>query len=572
MADRLEELESALRECTERLCRLEQRVGALEGPGTASAPVAPVALEPDVLPEIAVPAGAVALVGRTLLVLAGAYLARALTERGTVPPALGVALGLAYAAAWQVLAAREARAGRVASATFHAVASGLIAFPLIWETASRLGLLAPRTTCAALVAFFALGLGVAWRHRLPVAAAAVTGLALLTGLALFVSTRDVRPVFLTLLAVAAAIEWLAYRERWTALRWPAAAVVDLVGVMLVILSSRAEGWPEQYVPLPAPAAALALLALPLLYLASLAARTLLRSLPVTAFEATQGVFSVLLGFGGASSALATHAHPVVGLGALALALGALCYAAAFSFAERRAGQDRNFYFYSTAGALLTLGGVDVLLGPLRALALAGLGVAGALLGRRFGRMTLRTHGALYLVAAALEAGLVASGVRAFVGAAPVRLESIAWLVALMTAVGWAVVASDPAAPRTGLARLPQLLLAVLVAFALGAALRAAARALGLPFEDDAGATAVVCTAILAGLALGYALAARRLGWPELRWVAYAAVALGGLKLVAQDLPAGRPATLVPSLALYGAALLLAPRLLRVGEKRSDPSP
>jgi hypothetical protein len=49
------------------------------------------------------------------------------------------------------------------------------------------------------------------------------------------------------------------------------------------------------------------------------------------------------------------------------------------------------------------------------------------------------------------------------------------------------------------------------------------------------------------------------------------VAVGGLKLVAQDLPTGRPATLVPSLALYGAALLLAPRLLRASERRADPS-
>jgi hypothetical protein len=571
MADRVEELESALRECSERLCRLEQRVGALERPDAASMLDGTGALEPEDLPEIAVPAGAIALVGRTLLVLAGAYLARALTESGLVPPALGVALGLAYAGAWQILAAREARAGRVASATFHAVASGLIAFPLIWETAAHFGLLAPRTTCAALVAFFALGLGVAWRHRLPVAATAVTSLALLTGLALFVSTRDVRPVFLAVLAVAAAIEGLAYRERWTALRWPAAAVVDLVGVMLVILSSRAEGWPESYVPIPAPAAALALLALPLLYLASLAARTLLRSRPVTAFEATQGVLSVLLGFGGAASALATHGYPVVGLGALALTMGALCYAAAFSFAERRAGQDRNFYFYSTAGALLVLGGVNVLLGPLRVLALAGLGVAAALLGRRFGRMTLRTHGALYLAAAVAEAGLVAAGARALVRAATGPVEAIAWLVAVLAAVGWAVLASDPAAPRTGLARLPQLLLAVLVAFALATAVRAGLRGLGLPPENDAGAAAVVCTGILAGLALGYALAARRLGWPELSWVAYAAVALGGVKLVAQDLPAGRPATLVASLALYGAALLLAPRLLRVGERRADPS-
>jgi hypothetical protein len=44
------------------------------------------------------------------------------------------------------------------------------------------------------------------------------------------------------------------------------------------------------------------------------------------------------------------------------------------------------------------------------------------------------------------------------------------------------------------------------------------------------------------------------------------VTLGGLKLLLQDLREGRPATLVLSLALYGAVLLLAPRLLRPGER------
>jgi hypothetical protein len=148
---------------------------------------------------------------------------------------------------------------------------------------------------------------------------------------------------------------------------------------------------------------------------------------------------------------------------------------------------------------------------------------------------------------------------------------IAWLAAALAAGGWAVLASDPAAPRAGAARLPQLLLAVLAALALASAVRVGARGLGVRVENDAGAAAVLCTGILAALAIGYAYAARRLGWPELRWVAYAAVALGGAKLILQDLPLGRPATLVPSLALYGAALLLAPRLLRAGESRADPS-
>jgi hypothetical protein len=40
------------------------------------------------------------------------------------------------------------------------------------------------------------------------------------------------------------------------------------------------------------------------------------------------------------------------------------------------------------------------------------------------------------------------------------------------------------------------------------------------------------------------------------------VAWGGVKLLLQDLREGRPATLVMSLALYGAVLVVAPRLMK----------
>jgi hypothetical protein len=87
-------------------------------------------------------------------------------------------------------------------------------------------------------------------------------------------------------------------------------------------------------------------------------------------------------------------------------------------------------------------------------------------------------------------------------------------------------------------------------------------ALGERASTDAGVGAVLRTAILAVLAIALALAARRWPWPELPWLVYPLVALGGVKLVLQDLRQGRPATLVLSLALYGAVLVLAPRLLK----------
>ena len=82
---------------------------------------------------------------------------------------------------------------------------------------------------------------------------------------------------------------------------------------------------------------------------------------------------------------------------------------------------------------------------------------------------------------------------------------------------------------------------------------------GIP---DPAALATLRSTVLAVTALVLAAAGRRAGREELVWLVYPVLALGGLKLLAQDVPQGRPATLVLSFAAYGAALILAPRLLR----------
>ena len=566
-ADRLEALQSEVRELTAAMRCLEARVACLEGRAASAAGGAGALADAEVaLPAIGIEQGTIGLVGRTLLVLAGAYVARALTDSRLVPAGVGVGLGLAYAVYWQLRAEREAGRGRRESAVFHALAGNLIAFPLLWETAGRLGLLGPRAASAALVGYSALGLAVAWRRDLAAAAYATTGLGLVTALALLVSTRDLVGVFVALLALAGGVEWIAYRERWLALRWWGALAVDVAAFLLAAILGRPQGLPEGYVPIQAPVATSALLALPALYVVSLAGRTLRRERPATVFEVTQGALAVLLGFGGAHRILDARGGSAEGLGVLGLLLGALCYGAAFAFAERRAGQGRNFYFYSTAGGLLTLGGVSaVAFGRTLPFALGGLGLAAAFFGRRFGRMTLRVHSALYLAAGALETGLLVACVRALAGEETGALPPLAWASGVAAAGGWAVLATDTRAPRSGWGRAPQTLLAVLVVFALAKALQAALWALaGERISGDPGLAAVTRTAVLAAIALGLAFCARRGPWPELGWLVYPLAALGGVKLLLQDLREGRPATLVLSLALYGAVLLLAPRLLKPG--------
>jgi hypothetical protein len=562
MGDPVGALHSRLCELAARLERLEARVVQLEARATGGADAALATPADEALHAPMLPQGTLALAGRTLLVLAGAYVVRALTDGRALPASLGVGLGIGYAALWQLRADRDALAGRTQSAAFHDLASSLIAFPLLWEASARFGLLSAPVAAAALVAFFALGLAVAWHRKLPANALVTTLLALGTVVALVVASHDLLAGVLALVAIAAGLEWLAFRGAWLGLRWAAAAVLDGVALLLVAILTRPV-LPEAYAAVPAGAAALALLAIPALYIASVAARTLRLARPVTAFEVVQGTAAAGLGFGGAVLVLGRNGLSDTGPGVLALLLALLCYAAAFAYAERRPGQGRNFYFYSTAGGLLTLGGTTLVgLGQGLPLAWCAAGLVSALLGRRFGRMTLRVHGALFLAAAAVQTGLLRSCALSLAGASA-AVTPVGWASAGVALAAWLVLATDGAAPRSGAGRLPQVLLALVVVLAAGKAAHAGlCGALGGWLSSDAGASAVARTAVLATLALALAYVAGRGTQPELGWLVYPLVALGGLKLLLQDLREGRPATLVLSLALYGLVLTLAPRLMR----------
>lgn len=568
MAERVDGLTEDASELARRLERLERRVEALEA-RRASQPVERTAAvaEPEPVGVPALSQGTLALVGRTLLVLAGAYLVRALTDGRVLPAGVGVALGIAYAALWQLMADREAGVGRAHSAAFHDLASSLIAFPLLWEACARFALLPPAAACAALVAFFGLGLGVAWHRRLGLNAALTTALALATAVALLVSTHAVLPCIAAVLAIAAGLEWLAFRGAWLGLRWMAAAVLDGMALVLLAVATRPE-LPDGYPPFSSPAAAAALLAVPALYIAGVAARTLRLGQPVTVFEVAQASFAGLLGFGGAVRVLAAHGLPSVGPGAIAAGLGLLCYTAAFAYVERRPGQGRNFYLYSTAGGVLTLAGTSLVgLGAGLALAWVAAGVLAAVLGRRHDRMTLRVHGALFLLAATLQTGLLPECTRSLFGQAQQAVTVPGWASALGAAVAWIVLAADH--PGPGLSRAPQLLLASIAVLAAGHGLHLALRGLlGGVLERDPGVATVAGTAVLAGLALALAVGARRGALPELGWLVYPLLVAGGFKLLVQDLRDGRPATLVVSLALYGLVLTLAPRLMKAAPARA----
>jgi hypothetical protein len=83
---------------------------------------------------------------------------------------------------------------------------------------------------------------------------------------------------------------------------------------------------------------------------------------------------------------------------------------------------------------------------------------------------------------------------------------------------------------------------------------------------DTGVLATVRTGVLSLATLAIAWIGRRPRLREWGWLVYPLLVGTGLKLMAQDFKHSRPSTLFIAMALYGAALIIAPRLRRGGAK------
>ena len=120
-------------------------------------------------------------------------------------------------------------------------------------------------------------------------------------------------------------------------------------------------------------------------------------------------------------------------------------------------------------------------------------------------------------------------------------------------------------PKRPVDQAPQLLPgAVVAASAAGVLIGwiAPAVAAQLPPDASPGAVAAVRTGVLVAGVIALAWAGRREPWREAGWLAYPVLVAIALKILAEDLPRSRPATLLFSFGLYGIALILVPRLRR----------
>lgn len=550
MDERLARLEAAVAALDAEVAVLRERLSRMDGGGVRESGTASALLDPQVS------AGTVqqwlALTGRTLVILGGAYLLRALTDAQVLPARTGVALGLLYGAPWLLLASRAGARGAQLDAFCHGLATALIGFPLVWEATYRFGVLSPAQSAGLLAILTAGALILSAARGLQSLAWIVVLGALVAAFTLAVATAAWIPYTVLAIAIGLAALWVGYTREWILLRWPAAAVAHL---MLFIATGRAAA-------AGTPRGVLLVQAVMLVgYLGSFALRTLVRDRLVIPFEVVQSIGVLVSAFGGALFLIRSSGANVVPVAVGSVVIAAAVYVVAFGFVAHRRHQ-RNFLFYSLLALVLTVTGVAVgAPAVLASLVFGGCALAAATGALRRRQPVLVLHAVAYAVAAAAASGLLNSATIAIARPPSEWLPiGIAALVAL--AVSLAVVAPPYRLPDDGwryLGRGPRaILLWLLTWVGVGVATLAAGRL--LPGGGVEPLLGTMRTTVLVAACIAVAYAGRYDRWREIGWLTYPLLVITGLKILFVDFPQGKPATLFIALALYGAALILSPRL------------
>jgi hypothetical protein len=572
MPQAVDNIALVLEELSEHVRSLERRVAALEAqqehPLPSETQDPSIALErprPPAtwlgFPPVETPSGLVPILGKAVLGIAGAYLLRAIAESSSVPKLPVLFVAIAYACFWMVWAVRIHAASRFASITYG-ITSALILSPLLWESTVRFQVLSPALAAAVTVAFIVLTIALAWRRDLQLIPWVATLASVITALALIIETHDLVPLTAALLAVALVTEAAAcLGHRLTLRAIPALAADFAIWLLVFILAS--ETIPEGYHPAAAATIATLCVLLLAIYGASIGVRSFALRHPITIFEIGQAVIA----FGLASYGIlrATHGSIARPLGAAFMLLAAVCYWGALSrFADDAYKRNRRVSA-SWAAALLLAGTFLLFPADLQIPFLCAAAAAATFVYTRTRKLSLGMHASFYLAAATVASTLPAYTAGALAENVPGIPDWRVWVVAVTAALCYWIGASTQ--QDQGHRRLLRVTPAALVGFT-GAALAIAAIA-GLAshrLELAASSLSMIRTVVICAVAITLGHLSSRQKRVELAWLAYAAVALGTLKLILEDLRFGNAASLVVSLLFYGLILILLPRVT----KRREP--
>jgi hypothetical protein len=561
MPEQAENVAQELERINERLQELERRLGTLEKRAELPTNV-PVEASVRAIPkEKEKRKGSTSVgpvLGKAVLAIAGAYLLRAIAESGAASLRMMLVAGIAYAAVWLVWAVRSHRTSHFASVIFGLTAA-LILPPLLWEGTVRFHELTAGFTAVVLVGAVLFSLGLAWKERLEAIPWIGTVAAVLTAFALVIATHELRPLTVALMALALVTEVLAVSGRWPGLRVITAVAADYEVGLLGILMTSGEGVPESYRAMGTTELNAYCAALMIIYGASIGVRAFVMQRKLTLAEVAQAAVAFILGTW--VSLRATHGGSGRLLGAVFLLLAIVCYWGALKrFSGAQAQRNRRVSANYAAGLVLAAS-LLLLNGDSQVLALSVAAVAAVVVFTRTKYLTLGIHGTFYLLVAGMECGLFSYATSALAGKVPVWPEWSFWAVSLAALLSY--VLGSGVLEEGWRARMLWVVPAALVGSAVAALVVVGIAGLG-PGELSPSRLSMVRTAATCVIALGFGYAGSRWNRVELGWVAYGAIGLGALKLVAEDLRFGSAGTLMVSLLFYGLILILLPRLTRFG--------
>jgi hypothetical protein len=565
----LGELTCQVRDLQSRVCRLEEAVRVTVPAITVPGEVAGGEAGP-LLPAAGEAGRLVPLLGISFLGLAAAYLLRALSEMSVLPIGQGVGLAVLYSLAWLVCAARTPADER-STAAIRGATAFLILAPLLWEAHMRFHAMQSWASAAILVGFAAVGMTVSWTGNRSVIAwiAVLTGL--LTSAALLGATRDLVPFTCALLALAALVEVAACLEHWLHERWAAALLANGAVLLVTDIAGQTGGLPEGYAPIASGTVLFLQVALPAIYITSTLARTLGRRFEITVFEVVQCAAALLIAFTGVLHAAGPGSAAPLALALFCASAGASCYMVSLKVLAHDRRRVAACHAYATFALLLTLAAAHLALGPgaLTSLLLAA-GVICVVAGTRRERALLQWHALAYLAAGALAAGALTDAPARLLGtglhARTAGQLPWAWLAAAacLAAAGLAFRASKSADTRLAV-RVPAAALMVMAGMGLA---EASGATLGFvcPGWQSGGEPRDFCPTILTGVMLAIALGLQGIAvrWrrPDIAWMPYVFVGPATWRLLTQDMRHAGAMAIVLSLLMYGAALVLLPRLAR----------
>jgi hypothetical protein len=578
MPQAVDSIQSVLEELNQRLRTLEDRIAALEaspalvsGSGSSQNRAAvsadsslrrkmerPRGLLWGLLPGFDIQGGAIPVVGKAVLGIAGAYLLRAIAESGSVSKFPVLLIAMLYAGFWMAWAARTHSANRLASGTY-AITSALILSPLLWESTVRFQALSPAFSAVVLVLYVILAITLAWRNNLQVIPWSATLASVIAASGLIIATHELASFSAALLAVACATEIAVCTGRRVTWRAIPAAFADFAIWLVISILASPDSVPEGYHSASASTVTALCFLLLAMYAGSIAVRVFVLKHRLTIFELVQSALAFGLAWFGTMRATGNKIS--LELGVLFLTIAAVCYwGTLFRFVDVACTRNRRVTA-NWAAALLLAGSFLLFTVNLQIAFLCAAALATAFVYTRTRKLSLGMHASFYLAAGAAISPLPVYAARALGGTMPGLPDFPTIAVGLAAAVCYSVGALvKEGNPRR---RMLWLVPAGVVGFTAAAVtIVGTAYLIAARLQLEASGLSVVRTVVNCALAVVLGFLGSRTERVELRWLAYAAVAFGTLKLVFEDLRFGNAASLVISLLFYGLVLILLPRPTR----------